>query len=124
LKKELDAVLALQAELDGSERVLQGVQAIIEKGPVSQGTRDALASLKRGHKRLLNRVDVLYCSLNIHDRFPELDGVDFEFVQTLLLARDLKINIRKRAVGSFFEWDKLDRAVGGKQKALGKSFWS
>lgn len=45
--------------------------------------------------------------------------MSLEFVQTLLLARDLKINIRKRAIGSFFEWDKLDRAVGGKQKALG-----
>lgn len=35
------------------------------------------------------------------------------------MARDLKINIRKRAIASFFEWDKLDRAVGGKQNALG-----
>jgi len=124
LKKELDTVLALQAELDSSKRALQGVWAIIEKGPVSQGTRDALASLERGHERLLNKVDVLYSSLNIHNRFPELDGVNFEFVQTLLLARDLKINIRKRVIGSFFEWDKLNRAVGGKQKALGKCFWS
>jgi len=124
LKKELDTVLALQAELDSSERALQGVRAIIEKGPVSQGTRDALASLEHGHERLLNKVDVLYSSLNIHNRFPELDGVNFEFVQTLLLAQDLKINIRKCAIGSFFEWDKLDHAVGGKQKALGKCFWS
>lgn len=38
--------------------------------------------------------------------------------------RDLKINIRKRAIGSFFEWDKLDCAVGGRQKALGKSLLS
>ncbi|KAG2104683.1 uncharacterized protein F5147DRAFT_746521 [Suillus discolor] len=35
------------------------------------------------------------------------------------MARDLKINIRKRTIGSFFEWDKLDRAVGGAQQALG-----
>jgi len=117
LKKELDTVLTLQAELDSSERALQGVWAIIEKGPVSQGTHDALASLKRGHERLLNKVDVLYSLLNIHDRFPELDGVNFEFVQTLLLAQDLKINIWKHVIGSFFEWDKLDCAVGGKQKA-------
>jgi len=67
-------------------RVLQGVQVIIEKDPVSQGTHDALASLEHGHERLLNKVDVLYCLLNIHDRFPELDSVNFKFVQTLLLA--------------------------------------
>ena len=124
MKKELDTVLALQAELDGSERALQAVWAIVEKGPVSQGAHDALASLECGHERLLNKVDTLYSSLNVHERFPELDGVNFEFVQTLLLARDLKINIWKRAIGSFFEWDKLDCTVGGKQKALGKCFWS
>jgi len=123
LKKELDTVLTLQAELDSSERTLQGVRTIIEKGPASQETHNALANLERGHERLLSKVDVLYSSLNIHDRFPELEGVNFEFVQTLLLARDLKINIRKWVIGSFFEWDKLDRAVGGKQKALGKSLF-
>ncbi|KAG2092121.1 uncharacterized protein F5147DRAFT_585987 [Suillus discolor] len=35
------------------------------------------------------------------------------------MARDLKINIRKRAIASFFECDKLDWAVGGAQQALG-----
>jgi hypothetical protein len=35
------------------------------------------------------------------------------------MARDLKINIRKRAVGSFFEWERLDQAVGGRNQALG-----
>ena len=124
MKKELDTVLTLQADLDSSERTLQGVRTIIEKGPVSQETRDALANLERGHERLLSKVDVLYSSLNIHDRFPELEGVNFKFIQNLLLTRDLKMNIRKRAIGSFFEWDKLDRAVGGRQKALGKSLLS
>jgi len=124
LKKELDTVLSLQAKLDGSERTLQGAQSIIEKARVSQETHDALASLERGHKRLISKLDVLYASLNIHDRFPELDGVNVGFVQILLLTHDLKINICKRVIGSFFEWDKLDHTVGGKEKALGKSFWS
>ena len=100
------------------------MQAIVEKGLVSQGAHDALASLKCSHERLLNKVDTLYSSLNVHDRFPELDSVNFEFVQTLLLVWDLKINIWKWAIGSFFKWDKLDRTVSGKQKALGKCFWS
>ena len=37
------------------------------------------------------------------------------------MAWDLKINIRKRVVSSFFKWDKLDYAVGGKDKPLGAS---
>ena len=75
--------------------------------------------LDRTHKRLEKKVDNLYGSLNVHQLFPELDGIDFEFLQALLMARDLKINIRKRAIGSFFEWDKLDQAVGGHETALG-----
>jgi len=121
LKKALDTVLTLQTELNSSEQALQNVRTIIEKGQVLQDARDTLASLERGHERLLDKVDALYSSLNIQDRFPELDGINFQFVQTLLLAQDLKINIHKQAIGSFFEWDKLDCAIGGKQKALG---WS
>ncbi|KAG1882368.1 hypothetical protein F4604DRAFT_1990635 [Suillus subluteus] len=119
LKKELDVVLALQADLDASDRALQATRTVVEKGSVTEETLDALESLEHSHDRLMNKVEVLYASLNVHDRFPELEGVDLDFVRTLLMACDLKINIRKRAIGSFFEWDKLDRAVGGANQALG-----
>lgn len=119
LKKELDMVLALQADLEASDRALQTARTVIGKDAM-QDTLEALESLERGHDRLLNKVDVLYTSLNIHDRFPEFHGVSLEFVCILLLAHDLKMNIWQRAIGSFFEWDKLDHAVGGKQKTLGK----
>lgn len=122
LKKELDVVLALQADLDASDRALQTTRTVVEKGSATEETLDAVASLERSHERLMNKVEVLYSSLNVHDRFPELQDVDLDFVRTLLMARDLKINIRKRAIGSFFEWDKLDRAVGGANQALGKVF--
>ena len=120
LKKELDVVLTLQADLDASEKALQVTRTVVEKGTNTDETLDALESLERSHDRLMNKVEVLYASLNVQDRFPELQGVDLDFVRTLLMARDLKINIRKRAIGSFFEWDKLDRAVGGANQALGK----
>jgi hypothetical protein len=80
----------------------------------------ALKSLEQSHEALKHKVDGLYASLNVKNTFSELDGIDFEFVRTLLLARDLKINIRKRAIGSFIEWDRLDQAVGGREAALGK----
>ncbi|KIN99430.1 hypothetical protein M404DRAFT_30479 [Pisolithus tinctorius Marx 270] len=106
------------ADLEVADRALQAARAIIEKD-ATEDTLAALESLERSHDRLLNKVDLLYASLNIHDKFPELNGIDMEFIRMLLLACDLKINIRKQAIGSFFEWDKLDRTVGGKQKALG-----
>ncbi|KAI6152500.1 hypothetical protein BKA82DRAFT_29556 [Pisolithus tinctorius] len=110
LKKELDTVLVLQADVEASDRALQATCTIIVQD-MMQDTLDALKSLECSHDRLLNKIDALYASLNIPDKFPELHGVNLEFVQTLLMVRDLKI--------IFFKWDKLDRAVGGNQKALG-----
>ncbi|KII90983.1 hypothetical protein PLICRDRAFT_67778, partial [Plicaturopsis crispa FD-325 SS-3] len=119
LKKELDTVLVLQGDLDTSEKAIHATKTIISKGPASHDTQDVMAGLERTHDRLKSKVESLYASLNIHTSFPELQDVDLEFVRILLMARDLKINIRKRAIGSFFEWDKLDQAIGGKQQPLG-----
>lgn len=119
LKKELDTVLALQADIDTAERAIQSAKAEIEKHDVSETTKEALGSLECTHDCLMAKVDVLYSSLNVTDKFSELKDIPLEFVRTLLLACDLKVNIRKRAIGSFFEWDKLDQAIGGAQKALG-----
>ncbi|KAF8452783.1 hypothetical protein L210DRAFT_3608606 [Boletus edulis BED1] len=120
LKKELDSVLALQADLDSSERALQTARAaIVEKDGFTKDVIDVLDSMERSHNRLLEKIEALYASLNVQDRFPQLDGIPLDFVRTLLMARDLKINIRKRAIASFFEWDKLDWAVGGKDQTLG-----
>ncbi|KAI9457406.1 hypothetical protein HD554DRAFT_2207210 [Boletus coccyginus] len=67
----------------------------------------ALQSLQCMHDHLMSKVDILYASLNVDNKFPELQDINLDFVQTLLLA-----------IGSFFKWDKLDQAVGGAQKAL------
>jgi hypothetical protein len=75
--------------------------------------------LLEAHQELADSVEKLYVSLNVQDSFPDLNGVELEFIRTLLMARDLKMNIRKRAIGSFFEWDRLDQAVGGRSQALG-----
>jgi hypothetical protein len=113
-------MFALQGDLDASHKALQATSEVITKGNVSQCTLNAIESLERSHQCLMDKVDVLYASLNVHDKFPELEGINIKFVRTLLLAHHLKINIRKRAIGSFFEWDKLDRAIGGTQQALGR----
>ncbi|KIO07163.1 hypothetical protein M404DRAFT_44227, partial [Pisolithus tinctorius Marx 270] len=92
LKKELDTVLVLQANLEVADQALQAAHAIIEKD-ATEDTLEALESLEHSHDHLLNKVDLLYASLNIHDMFPKLNGVNIKFVQMLLLAHDLKINI-------------------------------
>ena len=70
---------------------------------------------------MMMKVDALYAPLNVHNKFPELEGISLNFVQILLLVCDLKINIKKQAIRSFFKWNKLNQAVGGAQQALRKS---
>ncbi|KAF8834008.1 hypothetical protein BDN67DRAFT_1016963 [Paxillus ammoniavirescens] len=86
---------------------------------MSEETVSILNSMEHSHDHLLNKIETFYASLNVNDKFPELQGIQLEFVRLLLMACDLKINIQKQAIGSFFEWDKLDRAVGGKDETLG-----
>ncbi|KAF7971664.1 hypothetical protein HWV62_20634 [Athelia sp. TMB] len=121
LQKEIDTVLTLQEDVTAVEKVIDDARNTFSEcqGGAAQETKHRIQELRNHQQQLLDSVNKLYSSLNIHDRFPELNGVDIEFVRTLLLARDLKINIRKRAVGSFLEWERLDQAVGGNHQALG-----
>jgi hypothetical protein len=93
LKKELDIVLNLQADLDTVDSAIQSTHVLISKSEHSGDSLDLLASLQETHEHLKEKVEVLYASLNVHEAFPKLQGLDFEFVCTLLMAHDLKINI-------------------------------
>ncbi|KIJ09170.1 hypothetical protein PAXINDRAFT_17732 [Paxillus involutus ATCC 200175] len=59
---------------------------------IPDDTMAALDSLDRTHERLMSKVDALYSSLNVCNKFPELDGISLDFVHILLLACDLTIN--------------------------------
>lgn len=112
-------MLTLQGDVDAIESALTSTRTTVAQGQAPEAALSALSTLERTHNRLLKNVESLYTSLNIHESFPELNGLSLDFVRTLFMARDLKINIRKRAIACFFEWEKLDRAVGGKQNPLG-----
>ena len=120
LKKELDIVLGLQSDIDTVEAALSSTRSAVAHRKVPPETHQAIESLERNHARLLKNVESLYASLNVSNVGPELDNLSLDFVRTLLMAWDLKINIRRRAVANFLEFDKLDRAVGGKQNPLGE----
>lgn len=115
-------VLNLQGDLDGVDTAIQATRSTLSKTGPSHNSLKLLAALEATQESLKEKVEALYASLNVHDAFPELQGIDLEFVRTLLMARDLKINIRKRAIGSFFEWDKLDQATGGREQPIGKDY--
>ncbi|KAG6883278.1 hypothetical protein C0993_007006, partial [Termitomyces sp. T159_Od127] len=119
LKKELNSVLSLQGELEGVDKAITTLQAELSHSSAPEVALEHLTSLQHMQDGLKEQGEALYASLNVPDSFPELQDVDFEFVRLLLMARDLKINIRKRAIGSFLEWDRLDQAVGGREQSLG-----
>jgi CMP-2-keto-3-deoxyoctulosonic acid synthetase len=119
LKKELDMVLNLQGDLDTVEKVILSAQTTLLQTQSSQESVQVLKTLKQTHQHLKEQVDVLYTSLNVQSNFPDLQGMDLEFIRTLIMVWDLKINIRKQAISSFFKWEKLDQAVGGCEEALG-----
>jgi hypothetical protein len=122
LKRELDKVLALQVQIDTVETsILEVKTSIAGDDNAAAETHDILRSLQTTHQALSDQAEALYASLNISNTFPELSRLPLEFVRTLLIMRDLKMNIRKRAVGSFQEWETLDRAVSGRREPLGMS---
>ncbi|KAG6882608.1 hypothetical protein C0992_011226, partial [Termitomyces sp. T32_za158] len=121
LKKELDTILNLQGDLDACEKTLRSTRLLLAKVSPSASSLRVLASLQEHHEQLKDDIEDLYASLSVEESYPELRGVDLEFIKTLLIARDLKINVRKRAIGSFFEWDRLDQAAGGREQTLGIS---
>ncbi|KAJ7589300.1 hypothetical protein C8J56DRAFT_1048941 [Mycena floridula] len=119
IRAQLEQVLILQGEIDTLEASIQSIRSSLIKGPDTRAALDHLRGLEEDQLKMKSRADQLYASLNVAEVYPELQGVALAFVQTLLLARDLKISLRKRVVGTFLEMDRLDQACGGANQALG-----
>ncbi|KAJ7575197.1 hypothetical protein C8J56DRAFT_1120069 [Mycena floridula] len=76
-------------------------------------------SLKACQDTFKEQVSSLYDSLNLTDEFDELAGINLDFAKILVSLRDLKVTIRKRAIASFFEWERLNQSVGGRHQTIG-----
>ena len=122
LKQELDTVLTLQTELNQIDDFIQHIQKTISQDVSNPKAHKFLDQLCQGHQDTINKVEGLYISLNVTDTFPGIQGLPLEFICTLLLAQDLKINIRKQVIRTFFKWDKLDQVAGGQDQPLGWYF--
>ncbi|KAG6841066.1 hypothetical protein H0H87_011837, partial [Tephrocybe sp. NHM501043] len=119
LKKELDSVLSFQGQTEAIDYAIHSFQVELSKVDVPKELLKLLSNLQQMQEEFKEQSEALYSLLNVHDSFFKLVGVDLEFVWTLLMARDLKMNICKQAIGSFLEWDKLDQAAGGQEQNLG-----
>ncbi|KAF9487480.1 hypothetical protein BDN71DRAFT_1513936 [Pleurotus eryngii] len=110
LKQELDSILNLQSELDSLDMTIEATKKALSKGTTPLASR-LLPELTLTGEKLRTQANQIYDTLNVQNHFPELKQCSLEFVCILLILRDLKINIRKCVIGSFFEWDKLDQAA-------------
>ena len=110
----------MQTHVETVAQAIKSTKVTISEGPAPPSAHDYLDVLGAMQGRLLESVEHLFASLNIGANFPDLSAFPLQFVQILLLARDIKRNIRLRAIGAFFEWDRLDQAVGGRDEALGQ----
>ncbi|KZV95745.1 hypothetical protein EXIGLDRAFT_594385, partial [Exidia glandulosa HHB12029] len=93
--------------------------AIRAGGTTAAAARRKMQNLRDTHEVLTKGAEELYASLDIGEKFPELKKFGMEFARTLVMAYDAKCIARLKLMGRFFEWEMLDRAVGGKEHALG-----
>ena len=120
MKKELNSIFTIQSDLDAVDAALSKVRmGLKDSGTSGQSAQAVLEQFILMHEQLKNEMETLYNTLNVPNTILDLHDVDIKFVHTLFLARDLKMVIRKKAIGSFLEWDRLDQAVGGRGQPLG-----
>ncbi|KZV97794.1 hypothetical protein EXIGLDRAFT_580691, partial [Exidia glandulosa HHB12029] len=94
-------------------------------------TADTAATLRREMQAVMDLQDqidehvlqeaaeALYASLQVGDGFPALAEFGYDFVKTLIQAYDAKRIARAKATARFFEYERLDQAVGGAGAPLG-----
>ncbi|EAU89215.2 hypothetical protein CC1G_03480 [Coprinopsis cinerea okayama7 len=117
-KKEIDAVINVQAELKAMEKNLKIARKVL-KNSNTKAAKAQVQKLAAKSAEMQEAVDNIYEALDVAQDLPDLEGVSFEYIRELLLLRDVKASIQKRAVGSFFEIDRLDQAVGGRDATIG-----
>jgi hypothetical protein len=119
LKQELSKVLGLQTQIDAVEQSIEETKKSVTGPNATPESLDLLRGLEATHETLSSQAQMLYSSLNIHEGIPELRGLPLAFVTLLMTMRNLKMEIRRRAINSFKELATLRRAVAGQREANG-----
>ncbi|KAJ7592392.1 hypothetical protein C8J56DRAFT_1044865 [Mycena floridula] len=119
VKKEMDKVLSLTTEIDRLDAIIAKTTKAIHQSGATPDSLEIITKLKETQTSLKVQSDGLYISLNVTSDFPELRYLPRELLQKLIVARSLKMIIRKKAISSFHEWDKLNQSISGRNKSIG-----
>ncbi|KAH7097510.1 hypothetical protein BKA62DRAFT_623799, partial [Auriculariales sp. MPI-PUGE-AT-0066] len=116
MKHELQTVMRIQDDIAKVEDDIDAAEEILGRGPSSADARRIRAQLRELHvhqQTLRLAADALYDALNFEETLPHYRQYSPRFVRLLIEAYDAKCITRHKLIGRFFEWDRLNRAVGG-----------
>ncbi|KAH6902371.1 hypothetical protein BKA70DRAFT_1229028 [Coprinopsis sp. MPI-PUGE-AT-0042] len=108
VKKELDSVLSLQAEIDSTQKTLESTRkALGTTDDAGCTAKSILDQLDKQQQDLAKRAEELYSSVNVAEVFPGLEGLQLKFLKQASGGRDeplgtklhqkARANIQKRA---------------------------
>ncbi|KAJ2923323.1 hypothetical protein H1R20_g13768, partial [Candolleomyces eurysporus] len=114
LKKDLDKILQIQTEIQDLENTIQKSSSLVKSGVLPAACRSSIQDLQRLCTDIQAKAQQMYTALNVSHEFPTIQGIELEFIRKIFLLRELKFQVQRRATSTFWEFNKLDRAAGGK----------
>lgn len=114
--------MGLQTQIEAIEVSLTAAETSMRTagGASANVARTRMQGLRNTHEKLTEQAEELYKELDVGQAFPHIRDFGLEFARVLVMAYDAKCIARQKITGRFFEWDYLDRAVGGKGPSLGE----
>ena len=125
LKRELDAVLALQDQIEDIRGALSAAEASIQGAPAGakRSAQAKIRILRQLQGDLVLQAEELYTTLDVGEGFPQIRDFGMQFTRTLVLAHDAKRRAQRLLRGRLQEQDKLNRATGGTDNPLSRYFF-
>lgn len=113
-------MLHIQGKISDLDSTVTQTASLIKKGYMPAHCTKSLHSLQHELAKIKENAEEMYAALNVNSEFPTLTGVSMTVVKRLFMLRDLKAGVQKRVSNACFEFDRLDRAAGGKDMTLGE----
>ncbi|KAH7101834.1 hypothetical protein BKA62DRAFT_671762 [Auriculariales sp. MPI-PUGE-AT-0066] len=116
LTVELETVMKIQDDISRVEDDNEAAEEVLSRcapSAVARRTRGQLRELRERHVTLKTAADELYDSPSVDHELPQYKDFSRQFVRLLIMDYDAKCIVRHKLIGRFFQWDRLNRAVGG-----------
>jgi hypothetical protein len=124
LENRLNKISSWQSQLYDCNEEFARVISRFTKEDDTPENRDYILRLEKVKVQFQEKVNNLYVDLGLVKEYPALASVNGDFVKTLLLCRDKKIELRKAATSVLNEMSNLDDAAHRNHNPLGNVLFS